>query len=30
MTESPDVEGHTVSHEAIYRWIYALTKGELA
>ncbi|WP_315913809.1 IS30 family transposase [Arthrobacter sp. lap29] len=29
MTKSPDAEGHTVSHEAIYRWIYALTKGEL-
>lgn len=30
MTKSPDAEGHTVSHEAIYRWIYALPKGELA
>jgi IS30 family transposase len=27
---SPDAEGRTVSHEAIYRWIYALPKGELA
>ena len=30
MTKSPDAEGRTVSHEAIYRWIYALPKGELA
>ncbi len=30
MTHSPDAQGHTVSHEAIYRWIYALPKGELA
>jgi IS30 family transposase len=30
MTKSPDVQGRTVSHEAIYRWIYALPKGELA
>ena len=25
-----DADGRTVSHEAIYRWIYALPKGELA
>lgn len=30
MTKSPDADGRTVSHEAIYRWIYALPKGELA
>lgn len=30
MTKSPDAEGCTVSHEAIYRRIYALPKGELA
>lgn len=30
MTKSPDAEGATVSHEALYRWIYALPKGELA
>lgn len=30
MTNSPDAEGRIVSHEAIYRWIYALPKGELA
>ncbi len=30
MTKSPDAQGRTVSHEAIYRWIYALRKGELA
>ncbi len=30
MTHSPDAQGHTVSHEAIYRWIYALPRGELA
>lgn len=30
MTKSPDAQGRTVSHEAIYRWIYALPKGELA
>ncbi|PXA63933.1 hypothetical protein CVS29_17620 [Arthrobacter psychrochitiniphilus] len=30
MTKLPDAEGRTVSHEAIYRWIYALPKGELA
>lgn len=30
MTKSPDAEGATVSHEAVYRWIYALPKGELA
>ena len=30
MKKSPDAEGRTVSHEAIYRWIYALPKGELA
>ncbi|WP_219815535.1 hypothetical protein [Rathayibacter rathayi] len=30
MTHSLDAEGSTVSHEAIYRWIYADPKGELA
>jgi IS30 family transposase len=30
MTKSPDAQGRTISHEAIYRWIYALPKGELA
>jgi len=30
MTHSPDAQGATVSHEAIYRWIYALPRGELA
>lgn len=30
VNRSPSAEGHTVSHEAIYRWIYALPKGELA
>lgn len=30
MVHSPDADGRTVSHEAIYRWIYALPKGELA
>ena len=30
MTHSPDADGRTISHEAIYRWIYALPKGELA
>lgn len=30
MTHSTDADGRTVSHEAIYRWIYALPKGELA
>lgn len=30
MVKSPDAQGRTVSHEAIYRWIYALPKGELA
>ncbi|MGN5734279.1 transposase [Arthrobacter psychrochitiniphilus] len=30
ITKSPDAEGRTVSHGAIYRWIYALPKGELA
>ena len=29
MTHSPDAGGRTVSHEAIYRWIYAHPKGEL-
>lgn len=28
MTHSPDAEGRSVSHEAIYRWIYAHRKGE--
>ncbi|MDN5757614.1 MAG: IS30 family transposase [Tomitella sp.] len=30
MVHSSDAEGRIVSHEAIYRWIYALPKGELA
>ncbi|WP_245703114.1 helix-turn-helix domain-containing protein [Raineyella antarctica] len=30
MKHSPEAGGRTVSHEAIYRWIYALPKGELA
>lgn len=30
MVHSPPADGATVSHEAIYRWIYALPKGELA
>lgn len=30
MPASLPAEGATVSHEAIYRWIYALPKGELA
>lgn len=30
MAHSPAADGATVSHEAIYRWIYALPKGELA
>ncbi len=30
MKNSPDAQGRVVSHEAIYRWIYALPKGELA
>ncbi|MDJ0312592.1 hypothetical protein [Arthrobacter sp. H35-D1] len=30
ITKSPDAEDRTVSHEAIYRWIYALPKGKLA
>nr|WP_211344751.1 IS30 family transposase [Klugiella xanthotipulae] len=30
MENSPTAEGLTVSHEAIYRWIYAHPKGELA
>lgn len=30
MVHSPEAAGRTVSHEAIYRWIYALPKGELA
>ena len=30
MTHSPDAQGRTVSHEAIYRWIYAHPKGVLA
>ena len=28
--DSPPAAGSTVSHEALYRWIYALPKGELA
>lgn len=27
---SPEAAGRIVSHEAIYRWIYALPKSELA
>jgi IS30 family transposase len=30
MRHSPPAEGRTVSHEAIYRYLYALPKGELA
>lgn len=30
VANSIDAAGRTVSHEAIYRWIYALPKGELA
>jgi len=30
MAKSPDDQGGTVSHEAIFRWIYAVPKGELA
>ena len=30
MNASPPADGRTVSHEAIYRFIYALPKGELA
>ena len=30
MTHSPDADGRTISHEAIYRLIYPLPKGELA
>ncbi|MCD2146519.1 helix-turn-helix domain-containing protein [Gordonia paraffinivorans] len=30
MEGSTPAQGATVSHEAIYRWIYALPKGELA
>lgn len=30
MDGSPQAHGKTVSHEGIYRWIYALPKGELA
>ena len=30
MVHFPAADGATVSHEAIYRWIYAMPKGELA
>ena len=30
MKASPPADGKTVSHEAIYRFIYALPKGDLA
>ena len=30
MSQATDAGGRTVSHEAVYRWIYALPKGELA
>lgn len=30
MVHSPDAQARIVSHEAIYRWIYAHPKGELA
>lgn len=30
MEHSPPAAGKTISHEAIYRWIYALPKGDLA
>jgi len=30
MKHSPDAQGRTVSHEAIYQYVYALPKGELA
>lgn len=30
MDGSPEAHGRVVSHEGIYRWIYALPKGELA
>lgn len=30
MPHSTDAAGRTISHEALYRWIYALPKGELA
>lgn len=29
VTDSPQAGGRTVSHEAIYRWVYSLPKGEL-
>lgn len=29
MTHSPDAQGRTVSHKAIYQWIYAHPEGEL-
>jgi IS30 family transposase len=29
-TGSPPGQGHTVSHETVYTWLYALPKGELA
>ena len=29
MEHSPSADGKTVSHKAIYRWIYAHPKGEL-
>ena len=29
MDTSPDAQGHTISHEAIYTWIYAHPKKTL-